>query len=82
MRRDALMRPVSNSARRGVSQMFFLQNAYFFSWPMKKKIGIRLLSGRPKRNAKLDREKHRKSAKNKQAARAMPLWLQVLSRVD
>jgi len=49
---------------------------------MKKKTDIRLQSGRRKRKAKLDREKNPKSTKKKQAARPLPLWLQVLSRVD
>ena len=49
---------------------------------MKKKTGIRSQSGRPKRNGKLGRKKQRKSAKKKQAARPLPLWLQVSSRVD
>jgi hypothetical protein len=49
---------------------------------MKKKIGIRSQSARAKRNENLDRKKQRKNAKKKQATPPLPLWLQVLSRVD
>jgi hypothetical protein len=49
---------------------------------MKKKTGIRSQSGRPKRNSKLEREKKRKGSKKKETERPLPLWLQVLSRVD
>jgi hypothetical protein len=50
---------------------------------MKKKTGIRSQSGRAKRNENLDRKKQGKNGKKKQAAHPpLPLWLQVLSRVD
>jgi len=49
---------------------------------MKKKTGIRSQNGRPKRNGNIDRRKQRKSPKKKQTASPLPLWLQVLSRVD
>ncbi len=49
---------------------------------MKKKTGIRSQNGRPKRNGDLDPRKQRKGPKKKQAARPLPLLLQVLSSVD
>jgi hypothetical protein len=60
----------------------FPKNRCFFCRAMKEKIRIRLQGSRTKRNAKMDREKHRKRAKKKQAAHPIPLWLKVLSRVD
>ena len=82
MRRDAPICPTSDAATRGVAQLFFLKNTYFFRRPMKKKTGIRSQSGRRKRNRKIDQRKQRKGPKKKQAAPPLPLWLQVLTRVD
>jgi hypothetical protein len=46
---------------------------------MKKKTGIRSQNGRSKGSGSLDRKKQ---PKKKQAAHPLPLWLQVLTRVD
>jgi hypothetical protein len=60
-----------------------------FSWklyslrrPMKKRSGNESKSDRSKRREESTRVKRRKSGKKKEAARPLPLWLRVLSRVD
>jgi hypothetical protein len=49
---------------------------------MKKKPGNQLKNGRSKRRGESTRVKRVKAGKKKDAARPLPLWPQVLSRVN
>lgn len=60
----------------------FPWNLYSLRRPMKKKSGNQSKNGRSKRSGESTQVKPRKRGKKKESARPIPLWLQVLSRVD